>query len=531
MSQLYGEQGKDYRVFGPDAVRAEIAAVVRDVASVLEVAADDAEAMLLSCSWDKQRLLERFTERPEQVRAGAGLAKAGSRGAGAAEVDGPEADCPVCFASVPASEMASLACGHGACRECWGEYLSGQLRSRAAEAVEAVCMESDCSCIVPHAFVRHVGLAAARGSDPMALLTSWDRSLCRHFVEHSRRLRWCPGSGCDKAFQAVSAGRDVECESCGSAFCLGCGRGAHRPVSCSMLSSWLEKCEDESETANWIIVNTKRCPKCGVRIEKNQGCMHMKCGVCKHEFCWVCTGDWAMHGQKTGGYYACNRYTGQKTQGRGVPGSRPGKKGAGASALDKDAEENLAKAELDRYLFYYQRYSGHMRAGTFAAGQRERAQQRMAEVAAEGLAWVEVDFLEQGTEVLLACRRVLQFTYVMAYFMADGREKSLFEHLQELLEGSTEELSELLERPLEEMDRRQVVNFTRVTAKFLSQLLEGVDEGLVDGASGAGAASSAASSAAAEEAAAAKPGGAKSTSPSGKRKPTDRARQRLRAAR
>ncbi|CAE7586626.1 ari-1, partial [Symbiodinium sp. KB8] len=392
------------------------------------------------------------------------------------------ADCPVCFASVPASEMASLACGHGACRECWGEYLSGQLRSRAAEAVEAVCMESDCSCIVPHAFVRHVGLAAARGSDPMALLTSWDRSLCRHFVEHSRRLRWCPGSGCDKAFQAVSAGRDVECESCGSAFCLGCGRGAHRPVSCSMLSSWLEKCEDESETANWIIVNTKRCPKCGVRIEKNQGCMHMKCGVCKHEFCW-------------------------------------------------DAEENLAKAELDRYLFYYQRYSGHMRAGTFAAGQRERAQQRMAEVAAEGLAWVEVDFLEQGTEVLLACRRVLQFTYVMAYFMAEGREKSLFEHLQELLEGSTEELSELLERPLEEMDRRRVVNFTRVTAKFLSQLLEGVDEGLVDGASGAGAASSAASSAAAEEAAAAKPGGAKSTSPSGKRKPTDRARQRLRAAR
>ena len=27
---------------------------------------------------------------------------------------------------------------------------------------------------------------------------------------------------------------------------------------------WLKKCEDDSETANWINANTKDCPKCKV---------------------------------------------------------------------------------------------------------------------------------------------------------------------------------------------------------------------------------------------------------------------------
>merc|ERR1719331_1111481 len=88
--------------------------------------------------------------------------------------------------------------------------------------------------------------------------------------------------------------KNVRCGpgGCGCTFCFKCGEEAHEPSSCSELVSWVEKCQNESETANWILANTKRCPKCQTRIEKNQGCNHMSCSQCKYEFCWMCMGDW-----------------------------------------------------------------------------------------------------------------------------------------------------------------------------------------------------------------------------------------------
>lgn len=36
----------------------------------------------------------------------------------------------------------------------------------------------------------------------------------------------------------------------------------------------------------------KRCPQCHMYIEKNEGCMHMTCCKCRHEFCWECMSSW-----------------------------------------------------------------------------------------------------------------------------------------------------------------------------------------------------------------------------------------------
>ncbi len=48
------------------------------------------------------------------------------------------------------------------------------------------------------------------------------------------------------------------------------------------------KAVDEA-TARWILANTKACPRCKVRIEKNGGCDYIKCYVCGNEFCWKCS--------------------------------------------------------------------------------------------------------------------------------------------------------------------------------------------------------------------------------------------------
>ena len=96
--------------------------------------------------------------------------------------------------------------------------------------------------------------------------------------------------------------------SCGFSFCYTCGSEYHSPVSCSIVRQWQLKCANEADNLNWILENAKPCPSCSRPIEKNHGCMHMTCSVCKHEFCWLCGEPWSVHSQKTGGFYACNRY-------------------------------------------------------------------------------------------------------------------------------------------------------------------------------------------------------------------------------
>lgn len=49
-----------------------------------------------------------------------------------------------------------------------------------------------------------------------------------------------------------------------------------------------------------------------------------------------------------------------------------------------------------------------------------------------------------------------------------------------MLERFTEHLSELSEKPLQEMNRTEVVNQTRVVDRFMKKILEYVEEGMED---------------------------------------------------
>ena len=82
------------------------------------------------------------------------------------------------------------------------------------------------------------------------------------------------------------AARKVVCTSCNTQYCFKCQLAYHAPNSCETIRQWNIKCQDDSETRNYLLVHTQDCPKCKVCIEKNGGCSHMTCNRCKHEICW-----------------------------------------------------------------------------------------------------------------------------------------------------------------------------------------------------------------------------------------------------
>lgn len=60
--------------------------------------------------------------------------------------------------------------------------------------------------------------------------------------------------------------------------------------------------------------------------------------------------------------------------------------------------------------------------------------------------WVRNEFIKESADILFQNRRVLMFAYVFAYFINHNNQKLIFEENLESLRGSTEELSEILER-------------------------------------------------------------------------------------
>ena len=82
------------------------------------------------------------------------------------------------------------------------------------------------------------------------------------------------------------AARRVVCSYCTTQYCFLCSSPYHAPNGCDTIRKWNLKCQDDSETRNYLLVHTQDCPKCKVCIEKNGGCSHMTCNRCKNEFCW-----------------------------------------------------------------------------------------------------------------------------------------------------------------------------------------------------------------------------------------------------
>jgi len=445
--------------------------LISEVSSLLNLDRDRAEILLQMHRWNKERLVEQFFANPEKMleEAGLGLYSFESmdeqlnQNSSSASVSSSTEDtfvCRICCDPCPLSSGFHLGCAHRFCRPCYGEYLRNQVGD-GPSCVKAHCPEHKCKQSATRSMFEVL-------TEPV-VSERYDLFVVRNFIETSRSMRYCPAAHCNKVAIGCAI-TTVRCE-CGYPFCFRCGEESHDPSSCSQLSVWSEKCSNESETANWILANTKKCPKCHARIEKNQGCNHMNCKLCKYEFCWICMGCWTDHGQNTGGFYKCNRYDATKAD-------------ANSSAAVR------AKAELDRYLFFYQRFHGHDHALKFASSQREQAERRMVEKQEQDRSsWIDVQFLKQATELVIECRRVLKYTYVLGYSLPDEspaqiQHKNLFEHHQEMLEKNTEKLHEYTEQPLDTMDRTQVVNLTRVTERFMQSLLStmsggGVGEGEV----------------------------------------------------
>ncbi|KAL6211781.1 hypothetical protein ACLB2K_017004 [Fragaria x ananassa] len=236
-----------------------------------------------------------------------------------------------------------------------------------------------------------------------------------------------------------------------SRYCWNCVEENHCPVHCETVEKWILKNKDDSQNTQWILVNSKPCPKCKRPIEKNQGCNHMTCSPpCGYQFCWLCLGP----NKSYSGCY-CNWF-------------RQGSVDNPETSMNTDEKaRKKAKMYLERYIHYYERWETNGRS-------KKKA-------------------LEDFNKII-DCRQVLRWTYAYGYYLPEdaAAKKHLFECLQGYAEFSLERLHNCAESELQPLlvssssaadedfkkFKTKLLGLTKVTGTYFKRLVTALEEGL-----------------------------------------------------
>ncbi|KAJ6917404.1 E3 ubiquitin-protein ligase ARI7 [Populus alba x Populus x berolinensis] len=427
---------------------------VTRVSTVLSITRVAASILLRHYNWSVSKVHDAWFADEDAVRKSVGLLdKQVVQFSNARELT-----CGICFESIPCDKIISAACGHPFCNTCWSGYISTTINDGPG-CLMLRCPDPSCRAAVGQDMINLL----APGGDK----EKYSRYLLRSYIEDNRKTKWCPAPGCEYAidFAAGSGSFDVSC-LCSHSFCWNCAEEAHRPVDCGTVTKWILKNSAESENMNWILANSKPCPKCKRPIEKNQG---------------LCLGAWSDHGERTGGFYACNRYEAAKQEG----------------AYDEsERRREMAKNSLERYTHYYERWASNQLS-------RQKALvdlHQMQTVHLEKLSDIhctpesQLKFIAEAWLQIVECRRVLKWTYAYGFYLHEHEhaKRQFFEYLQGEAESGLERLHQCAEKelqqflaadgPSKEFDefRTKLAGLTSVTKNYFENLVRALENGLAD---------------------------------------------------
>ncbi|XP_068599546.1 LOW QUALITY PROTEIN: E3 ubiquitin-protein ligase RNF14-like [Brachionichthys hirsutus] len=166
------------------------------------------------------------------------------------------------------------------------------------------------------------------------LFSRYDRLLLQNTLDAMPDVVYCPRLSCGSPVIREASGSAAVCPACSFAFCAACRKTYHGRDDCrgkKLAKASERKQEDRADlpqtaegvqalwedyatgskqrqrllearygrdilrvsvvdrlSETWVEKNSKYCPHCFCRIEKNSGCNIMTCCRCRGMFCWVC---------------------------------------------------------------------------------------------------------------------------------------------------------------------------------------------------------------------------------------------------
>nr|GMD04438.1 probable E3 ubiquitin-protein ligase RNF144A-B [Ipomoea batatas]GME14500.1 probable E3 ubiquitin-protein ligase RNF144A-B [Ipomoea batatas] len=188
--------------------------------------------------------------------------------------------CEICYDEKEKIEIFKImGCNHSYCSECVSKYIGSKVEDNISRiccpvtGCEGVLEPENCLSILPR-----------------PVFDRWVDALCEAMILASEKF-YCPFKDCSALLidEKVEVA-ECECPECRRLFCAKCKVPWHSEISCSEFQK-LNKNERQREDIQLMNFAAgrqwKRCPNCGIYVERVSGCGFMVCR-CRCNFCYTC---------------------------------------------------------------------------------------------------------------------------------------------------------------------------------------------------------------------------------------------------
>lgn len=124
--------------------------------------------------------------------------------------------------------------------------------------------------------------------------------------------------------------------------------------------------QEQHREERWLQVSSPSVSSFGLLLNIRTIHSRILCRHCQFQFCWLCLRNWDNHGYNDA---TCNAW----------------------KPLDPDGDMTEAQRNLEKWLFYFDRYNNHELSAKLDQELCERTEEKMVEVQETSqLSWIEV---------------------------------------------------------------------------------------------------------------------------------------------
>lgn len=188
-------------------------------------------------------------------------------------------ECSVCLEEKEITNFMVFSCGHsGTCNTCIESLVESALKNSISVLHELKCPEKECKKPFLFKELQQLNIEG---------LETINELLCDQYIGQQEDIIYCPNQECRCPYVTQKRSCKVTCMQCTTTFCEYCVINHSNVIPC-FIARTLWGTSKRWHDLDYLIEHRFMipCPNCGTYIEKNGGCPHMKCAICKHDFFW-----------------------------------------------------------------------------------------------------------------------------------------------------------------------------------------------------------------------------------------------------